>query len=383
MLCSACKKVNNSITVIVENELDINRNFETVEINLSDIFSISKNNAASTLLVTDINSNKEVIFQLVDTNDDTIMDVLLFQPEIGANSSNKYVITQRISQKEKNSTTPLRCYSRFVPERTDDYAWENNRVAFRTFGPTAQKMVEDSIEGGTLTSGIDAWLKKVDYPIINKWYEKTVTGNGSYHLDTGEGLDNFHVGNSRGIGGTATKKDSTYYSSKNFISWKTITSGPIRTSFILNYADWNVDDTVVKETKKISLDYGSNFSKYEVTITGVDTLYAGITLHENDGVVTTNLQEGWVSYWEPHFNSELGMAIIAQKPNIITVDKYISKQKDKSNLYLGLKVNNTKVVYYAGFGWKERGLFLTKESWQNYINMFKQKINNPLKISIE
>jgi hypothetical protein len=78
-------------------------------------------------------------------------------------------------------------------------------------------MIEDSIPGGTLSSGVDTWLKKVEYPIINKWYKETlVDKTGSYHEDTGEGLDNFHVGVSRGVGGIAVKNDDKYYFSKNY-----------------------------------------------------------------------------------------------------------------------------------------------------------------------
>ena len=64
----------------------------------------------------------------------------------------------------------MNCYSRIVPERIDDYAWENDKVAFRTYGPAAQKLVEQGKKGGIISSGIDCWLKKVNYPVINKWY---------------------------------------------------------------------------------------------------------------------------------------------------------------------------------------------------------------------
>ena len=189
------------------------------------------------------------------------MDKLLFQPKVGAISEKSYSIV--LIEQEDQPTAEVSCYSRFVPERTDDYTWENDKVAFRVYGPTAQKMKEDGIAGGTLSSGVDAWLKKVDYPIINKWYIKYVNKTGSYHEDTGEGLDNFHVGASRGVGGIAIKADSSYYFSKNFTSWRTITTGPIRTSFYLEYADWEAGGKTVKESRIISLDYGNYLSKFE------------------------------------------------------------------------------------------------------------------------
>jgi hypothetical protein len=306
------------------------------------------------------------------------MDQLLFQPTIAPNSENKFEIIQISVEEQPQSTTY--CYSRFVPERTDDYTWENNKVAFRVYGPTAQKMVEENIKGGTLSSGVDAWLKKVEYPIINKWYKKTTEKTGSYHEDTGEGLDNFHVGVSRGVGGIAVKSDNNYYFSKNYTEWRTITTGPIRTSFYLNYEDWDANGKIIKESKIISLDYGSNFSKFETSIKGSNSISAGLTLHEKDGNVTGNIENGWVSYWQPHADSELGTVIVSSKEYFVNFEKFDVEEKDLSNAYANLKVIDDKVVYYAGFGWKKSGEFKNLQEWENYLNIFSQKINNPLKV---
>lgn len=371
----ACVEKPQGVTIVVKNNLDSNRAFETVEVNSTQLESIE----ADSYKVIDIETQKELISQGVDYNEDGVIDLLLFQPVIAANSKKAFRIEGTTS---KLDSTLIRCYSRFVPERTDDYAWENNRVAFRTYGPTAQKMIEDSVKGGTLSSGMDAWLKRVDYPIINKWYKKHTSGEGSYHKDTGEGLDNFHVGVSRGVGGTAVFTDSIYAVSKNFISWKTITNGPIRTSFILNYEDWDANGKTIKETKYISLDYGQNLSRHIVTFEGSKMLSAGLTLHNKDGKVSTNLENAWASYWEPFDDSELGQGIVlTNKNSLIRFDQYIVGDKDKSNLFAHIAVQNNIIDYYAGFGWKKSKQFDTKITWENYLNDFAIKVNNPLTIT--
>jgi hypothetical protein len=316
----------------------------------------------------------------VDENGDGISDVLLFQPKIKASASKKYEL---VISNDKLQETISYCYSRFVPERTDDYAWENNKVAFRTYGPVAQKMTEDKVKGGTLTSGIDAWLKRVEYPILNKWYEKYTNGTGTYHKDTGEGLDNFHVGDSRGIGGIALKIDTTYYYSKNFTTWKTITTGPIRTSFVLTYTDWDAAGNKISEVKHISLDYGSFLSKFEIAISGTNSISTGITLHNNDGKTEGNLKEGWIDYWQPIDDSELGTGIVFPKNTAISFEKYVVSKKDLCNLYVNLKVKDNKVIYYTGFGWKKQGEFTTKEAWEKYLGFYATKINNPLVVEIK
>jgi hypothetical protein len=363
-------------TIIIKNTLNVERTFETVELSRKCLglkptddfkkYSIIRVGDPSNFLKT----------QCIDENKDGIDDVIIFQPKIAPLATEKFelVITDRQFENEEI------CYSRFVPERTDDYAWENNKVAFRTYGPTAQKMIEDNIKGGTLSSGIDAWLKKVEYPIINKWYKKHTEKTGSYHEDTGEGLDNFHVGVSRGIGGIAVKIDTSYYVSKNFVSWETITTGPLRTSFILTYSDWDAKGNKIKEKKKITLDYGSNFSKFEILISGTKKIAAGITLHDKKGEETLNSKEGWMSHWETLDDSQLGTALIVPKNSLVDMQKYITNTKDWSNLFANIKVNNQKVVYYSGFSWKKSGDFKSKADWEKFLSIHALKINNPLKV---
>jgi hypothetical protein len=366
--------------ISVSNELNVDREFETIELSKAEL-GLNSTDALEKYGIREMGTSKFLVSQCVDENGDGISDVILFQPTIKAASSKKFEVILNNDTKAKE---PINyCYSRFVPERTDDYAWENNKVAFRTYGPVAQKMTEDKVKGGTLTSGIDAWLKRVEYPIINKWYEKYTNGTGTYHKDTGEGLDNFHVGDSRGIGGIAVKIDSVYYVSKNFISWKTITTGPIRTSFILTYADWDAAGNKITEVKHISLDYGNFLSKFEISVSGTKSLSAGITLHDNDGITEANLNEGWIDYWQPLEDSELGTGIVFPKNTGISFQKYLNPKKDLCNLYVTLKVKHDKVLYYAGFGWKKQGEFITKESWEKYLGQFANKINHPLTVNIK
>lgn len=376
LLLSSCKQKEKAATFSVKNTLDVERTSETVELNKTflNVKDLSKIGILNT------ETNELELTQTVDNDGDDVLDVILFQPNIKANSETHFKIVSL--NKEEKPTAPESCYSRFVPERTDDYTWENNKVAFRVYGPTAQKMAEDSIPGGTLSSGVDAWLKRVEYPIINNWYQKETETKGTYHEDTGEGLDNFHVGISRGVGGIAVKTDTTYYYSKNYTKWRTITTGPLRTSFYLEYENWDAGGHTITESKVISLDLGQNFSKFETKIIGAENISAGLTLHEKDGQVSGNMDQGWISYWQPHGDSELGTAIIAPKLYFNSSETYYSSIKDLSNAYAHLNVIDSLVVYYAGFGWKKSSQFNDKQEWENRLNDFAKKINNPLLISI-
>ncbi|MGB5942952.1 MAG: DUF4861 family protein [Leeuwenhoekiella sp.] len=366
-------------TITITNDLTLPRSLETVEVRISDIV-IPEGGQVEEMGVVDVNSGEVVITQQVDEDGDGTMDVLLFQPEIESKGEKKYRL--EIIPKDRQPDVVDYCFSRFVPERTDDYAWENNRVAFRTFGPKAQQMVEDSIKGGTLASGIDAWLKRVEYPIINKWYKRNDEKQGAYHKDEGEGLDNFHVGISRGVGGIAVKNDTTFAISKNFIKWETIAVGPIRTEFVLTYADWESNGIKISEKKRISLDYGSQLSKFLVEISGTDNLHAGLTVHEKDGSASQNEEAGYIAYWQPHDDSDLGTGIVVPKENWLASEMFDSDVADWSNLYTNVEVDEGKAVYYAGFGWKKAGKITSSEEWNAYLEDFAKKVNNPLKVTL-
>ena len=380
LLLSCGEGAQSNKKIVVKNTMDFDRAFETVSIPIS---ALELDSSENNIVIKDVSTGKNLVSQKVDSNGDGVLDEVLFQPEIKANAERTFeVVVSDELDTVKTDVDPA-CYSRFVPERTDDYAWENNRVAFRTYGPTAQKMIKDGVKGGTLSSGIDAWLKRVDYPIINKWYKKDLSGGGSYHKDTGEGLDNFHVGVSRGVGGIAKKMDTTYYISRNFTSWKTLSTGPIRTSFVLTYADWNAAGEKISEEKKISLDYGNNLSRFEVTLKGTDTISAGLTLHEKEGERDVNEEKGWISYWEPLQDSELGTGIVVPVDKMVGYEDYVTERKDESNLFAHIKTENNKAVYYTGFGWKKSGQYNNKAEWQAYLSRFSDCLKNPLLFTIK
>lgn len=150
--------------IIVENSLTINRIDEVVAINLKKLKA--KKDDYSNLLVKD---QKGVLqpTQIIDNNLVGNPDELLFLANVPALSKASYTVFDGKNEIFQGPKSKYTTYARFVPERTDDFAWENDRVAFRTYGPEAQRLVEERKPNGTLSSGIDLWLKKVTYPIID------------------------------------------------------------------------------------------------------------------------------------------------------------------------------------------------------------------------
>ncbi len=364
-----------SSKVTVTNPADFDRLIETVEIQLADVNIVS-----GKAIVIDQATGKEVLSQLVDKNSDGIAETVLFQVELKAKESKTFEVKEGVSSLEP---TEVKTFARFVPERTDDYTWENDRVAFRTYGPEAQRMVEENIPGGTLSSGIDCWLKKVDYSIINKWYEGYQKDPMYYHSDHGEGLDNYHVGPSRGCGGTGVFKDGKYYASKNFVSYKTFFNGPISTEFELDYLPYDADGTSVKERKVISIDLGSNMTKFVIYVEGTDTLTTGVTMHDRKGTLSSDDVAGWVNWYAPHFGEEISTSVIADPKYYAGTSKIESEEADASHGLVNLKVIDGKVEFYSGFYWTGSKQFESNVKWEEYLNTFSKCLKTPLRVDVK
>lgn len=372
---------NQSVKISVKNNLDFSRN-EVVSIKGKSLLDIIKGEKHTDLRIKKGATNDYVVLQWVDNNQDGKVDELLFQAEVPAKASSKFevVFGKTIPLTESATTT----YSRFVPERTDDYAWENDKVAFRTFGPDAQDRAENNKPEGTLTSGIDLWLKQTDKSIINKWYGENVKTPGYYHINHGDGYDPYHVGKSRGTGGVGLWEGNSLDVSKNFVGYKTITTGPLRTVFELYYAPWTYYE--IDETKRISLDLGSNFSKFEISYKSnrpLPNLTTGITLHDNKGEVKMNRKEGWFRHAEKIDGVFLGEGIVINPKDVKEAFANVSEIKDQSNLLIVTNPKNNKLVYYSGFAWQKSGQVTNENDWDVLLQKQAKMLASPLKVTIK
>ncbi len=261
---------------------------------------------------------------------------------------------------------PAKTHARFVPERMDDFAWENDRIAFRMYGPALAK------GEGTITSGLDVWAKRTRRLVVDAWYKR------HYHQDEGEGLDYYHVGKSRGAGGLGVWANGQLHASGNFARWRLLAEGPVRTVFELDYDTWDAAGRACTETKRISLDAGSNLNRIESTlrspVPGAVTLGVGIAARKDGREWAADAAAGWLAYWEPEFppNGRIGCAVVVPGGFKETVDAASSR------LALVDATPGQPFVYYAGAGWNQSGDFGDAQAWRNYIRDFSLRLQVPL-----
>ena len=363
---------NPKLSISIKNDLDFDRSevmsissIELKKIGIEDLNSVEVRDNTGMAVVTQITADSQ----------------LLFQAKVAGNSIANYTAGVRKGSEKPNSD--ISTYSRIVPERLDDYAWENDKVAFRSYGPEGQRQAEAKVSGATMSSGIDCWLKRVDYPIINKWYKKAETG-GSYHKDDGEGLDDYHVGSSRGCGGIGIFANETLYTSENFQKWNTIDEGPLQTNFTITYDPWEANGLMIFEEKKISLDLGSNMMKVELTLKSsenIDQATVGIAIHDSLAVSNTDKDSGWFNIWSPHADSKLGTALVLSHSDIAEFVDFRSSETDKSHLFVHANIKGGNLTYYAGFTWLKSGQFSDQQDWENYLKRFAKSLDSPLSMT--
>lgn len=378
--CTESKKEPGTITVSVANQLNFDRE-EVVSLPTEKLSSLLKTANPSSIRIKVSDTDTFLPVQWIDEDGDGKQDEFLFMATVSATQTINYTIVADSSIAAPKSE--LTTYSRFVPERTDDYAWENDKIAFRTYGPTGQKEALAGVPGSTLSSGIDLWLKRTNRSIINDWYKGYQTDPMYYHTDRGEGYDPYHVGGSRGVGGIGIYENDSLLVSQNFMHYKTIAEGPLRTVFELSYDPWSPYE--VQETKRISLDLGANFSKFEISLKAakeVPNYTVGLTMHENEGKPEVNAASGYVRYWEKIHDAYVGEGIVMAPKAIDTSFAKVSEVPDQSQLLVVAKPTD-KLVYYAGFAWQKSGQVQTVADWDAMLEKQSKIIANPLQVSVK
>ena len=74
--------------------------------------------------------------------------------------------------------------ARVVPERADDFVFENDLIAGRFYGK--------ALEGNPTSPGLDIWVKLPGNLVADEWYAHALTEENYYHKDHG-GKDCYKV----------------------------------------------------------------------------------------------------------------------------------------------------------------------------------------------
>ncbi|MCI0522236.1 MAG: DUF4861 domain-containing protein [Bacteroidales bacterium] len=361
VLLAGCNEDRMKIRIV--NNLSSDRTTEIVEVPFSEIMNEFPQAAPGNLVV--MNSEGDLVpSQVIYEGGDQPL-YLIFQPSVSANSEAVYYISEGIT-----AAYEPKAYGRFVPERMDDYAWENDRIAFRIYGTAL-------IEKDGPSNGIDAWVKRTGKMVIDRWYAGYLSGKNTYHDDNGEGCDCYKVGRTLGAGAMAPWINDSLWLGINFESYETLDNGPLRTSFRLKYPPFMAGDVMVNETRTLSLDAGSQLTMITEEYQGSDkpfTVASGIVKREEGSPVMLPDETAGIAYRLD--GGEGGITYVGA----LLTSPVVKVTENIDHLLIATEYTpGVLLTYYAGAGWSKWG-FNTDQSWADYLNEFALRIRNPLQV---
>ena len=398
-LLAACgPKQSTDFTVTVSNDLSFDR-AEMVEVPISEVAKKVQLIDEEQYIVLDAEGN-QVAYQI------TYDDNLLFPVNVKA--GDKAVYTVAVG--EPIEAEPL-VYGRHYPERVDDIAWENDRTAYRAYGPALQAKGERAF-------GYDAWVKRVPGLVVEQRYANELNPDTqaeiarlrkerkydeanelyhsvSYHVDHGNGLDCYKVGPTLGCGTAALMQGDAILYPYCWKEYEILENGPLRFTVKLTYNPLVVGKDTVVETRTISLAQGSQLNKTVVSYAGLSKaapVATGLVIHpENPTAYVLEGDKGYIAYADLTDNVNNGNGIIyvgAVMPEKVTEAKaqMFSDKEAKERGASGhvLAISNykpdTEYTYYWGSGWSKYG-FDSMEAWTTYLDRYAQSVRNPLKVA--
>lgn len=350
--------------LVIENKSDLKRNDELVRVAWKELLERNAQLDTSNLQVIDPSTKAQIPYQLEKIGHDAVQ-YLLLQVSVEPKSKLHLALV-----KGKPAPVKVKTYGRYVPERKDDFAWENDKIAFRMYGKALEGTNENAY-------GIDVWVKRTSELVIDKRYKVD-----NYHKDHGDGLDYYSVGQTLGAGDMAPYlADSVWYLG-NYKNYKILDNGPLRTTFQLTYDEASANKQRIKVQKTVTIDAGSQLNKMEnsYAFEGADVLPVAVglaTRSENEKQLLAD-ESGIIGYWEPAHGEDgiTGVgAILNSKLKLV--------KKQHQVLAISNVRANEPIVYYTGAVWNKAGEITTSQQWFDYLKGFQQRLQQPLTVTIK
>ena len=151
-------------------------------------------------------------------------------------------------------------FGRYVPERKDDFAWENEYAAFRMYGP--------ALKAENPSNGVDLWLKSSPELIVDSFYYREHVLGLPYHINYGKGLDCYKVGHTCGAGGLVVIAEDQTWIGGPYDRWEILEQTPEKLIFRLEYDSLLVAGHILQETITITAEAGEPMNRADVVLTG-------------------------------------------------------------------------------------------------------------------
>ncbi len=365
---------NGTATVKVRNPIAVARMSETISLKVAGLKRLLAVDDLRRVHVQDQLTKQELLTQAIDEDQDGSFDELIFQTDLAPQQTKTFLLT--VGDRQVPRREDFKAYGRFVRERRDDFAWENDRIAHRMYGAALETWAQEPLT----SSAVDVWSKRVPRLVINDWYMVD-----DYHRDNGTGGDFYSAGKSRGCGGNGLWVNDKLYPSANFRDSRVLANGPIRVMFELTYQPWDAAGMKVSEVKRITLDAGQNLDRFESYYKMENRPATGTVAHAvgikkaAGAVSTTNRERGTLRTWEPVKGATgfLGCGVIVAPSDVTAFT-----EGDGNYLVVTTVPQNGPVAYYTGFAWDQAGQVANVGEWDQYLERFARRLASPVKVTL-
>ena len=362
------------LRVTAENTLPFARAAQTIELTRAQLAPLGEQDLSKIHVTT--SDGRELVVQAVDTDYDAYHtpDIVIFQSDFAAHERRTFTVSA--GARHRYVPADYKAYGRFVRERFDDFAWENDRIAHRTYGKALETW-----KGEPLTSSaIDIWSKLGPKLVVNEWY---MMGDAYYHAMTDNGADDYSAGPTRGDGGNGVWAGGRLWPAPNFVASRELANGPIRVLFELDYPAFAVGGRQITEVLRVSLDAGSQLDHYRVAFTaagGDSTLVGAVGLKKVAGEhVTFDAGRGALVTWQA-MEKKLGMQGLAA---IVDPARVVGDTADSANnLLLARTGAGGSLDYWAGFAWNRAGRIADEGAWQRYVREYADGLRTPIVVRV-
>ena len=378
-----------SMTVTVSNPTAHDR-CDVVELSADAVFSALGIAGGRQFLVLD-GDNVERPYQL--THDGKV----LFQAFVAPMKTATFTL-----KRGEPRAARLDCNGRIYPDREDDLTWENDKCAWRMYGP---KMHNKGV------SGFDTFAKNVTYPVQDALYHSELTsyavnarlkkvGRGSewaqlhrdvytYHRDRGQGMDAYTVGTTLGAGAPALMDGGNLIMPDVYEKAEIIENGPLRFRVRLQMYEQNG----IRETRTFTQDKGTHLARVEVAYSGAAAgtpVASGIVVHKSQPTAyAINKKASYIAYSDA-LDTPQGqngqLFIGCYYPEKMKALKYQPLPEEKAGgighvLGITTLAADKPFTYYTGSAWSKYDV-PTMAVWEQLLQHYADNLKNPLKVEI-
>ena len=253
------------------------------------------------------------------------------------------------------------CACAVCPERENDFVWENDKFGMRAYGPGEYHK----------WSGLDVFNKNTSENVCLGWCRRLIGGN--FHQNRGQGMDNYTMGASRGVGGVAMFADGEWKTYPNWETSRVIRTGDDYLEFELVYPAFSAAG---KMTYRITLRRGERFFRNDVSFERMPADFfagPGIDLEpKRDHKGDLFEAPGVVSLFEEPKGAD-GRDGSTMAAIFVAPGAEVEPMTDHLNCRVLAFRGQKNFTYWAGASWSLAGEITSPAQWQREVLGFVKK----------